>query len=178
MGDKIVPLATGTLKLSRIRFYCSPSRTDGLILNLGVMAEILVPRLRGLGLVARQGLTPFEMERVSELGRRLLASPFDLLSEEFDIAWKEASPGRVLDFLRERHHHSLRFESPEAFAVPHRLFVEGQPVKSLVRAHFSEILDEEGLNLVPRYEGGPTDHSPPPAELVELRPAARELELA
>jgi hypothetical protein len=168
MGDTIVPLTTGTLKVSAIRFYCEPSRVDGLVIQLGAIAEILVPRLRGLGLIARARLTPFEMKAVGELGRRLLASPFEVLSKEFDSAWMTAEP---IEFLCTRHAHSFRVETPVIQEVPRRLFVDGQSVRSLVRVFLFECLDDEGQKLVALDEYK-VSHVEEPPERVELKPAA------
>jgi hypothetical protein len=169
MGEAIVPLTTGTLKVSAIRFYCSPSRADGIVVQLGAIAEILVPKLRGLGLIARAALTPFEMKAIGELGRRLLTSPFDALSKEFDAAWMTAEP---IEFLRSKHSHSFRVEPPIIHEVPRRLFVEGQTVRSLVRVFLSECLDDEGQKLVALDEHKTSHIVGEPLERVELRPAA------
>jgi hypothetical protein len=169
MGETIVPFSTGTIKVSAIRFYCSQSRTDGLVVQLGAIAEILVPKLCGLGLIARAQLTPFEMEAIGELGRRLLASPFEALSKEFDLAWTTEEP---IEFLRSRHSHSFRVEAPSIQNVPRRLFIDGQPVRSLVRTFLSESLDEEGQKLVALDERQASHMVKEPPERVELRPQA------
>jgi hypothetical protein len=171
MGADIIPVRRGTLTVSPIRFYCQPSREDGLVFQLGAIAEIVVPKLRGFGLIARSELTAFEMERIGEIGRRLLASPFHMLSKEFEIAWADAKPGAALEFLHDRHPHSLRVEKPETRPVPQRVFTDGQPVRSLVRTFLSEVLDDEASQLM-AMDSDKKPHIAEPEERVEMKAAA------
>jgi hypothetical protein len=172
MGADVIPVTRGTLTVSSIRFYCEPSREGGLVLQLGAIAEIAVPRLRGFGLIARSELTSFELDKIGEIGRRILTSPFNMLSKEFEIAWAEAQPGFALEFLHARHLHSLRVEKPETREVPPRLFaVDGQPVRSLVRTFLSEELDNEASQLL-AMDSDNKPHIAEPEERVEMKAAA------
>jgi hypothetical protein len=171
MTTAVLPLKTGTLKVAPIRFYCSPTRPTGIVLQLGYFGEIVVPGLRGLGLIARPNLTEYELNNIGEIGRRLLHSPFAALSKEFDLAWTDAPPGKALEFLRARHLQSFRVEAPEILDVPHRIFMDGHPVRTLVRGFLSDVLDEEGINLV--AQTGEANVAPDePDERVEIKQAA------
>ena len=153
MATNILPISRGTLKVAAVNFYPFPSRANSTVIQLGAMAEISLPTLRGLGLIARTELTAFELEQLGEMGRRMLSAPFVMLNGEFDVAWKESAPGNALAFLRDKHHHSLRFESPNESALPGRLFVDGHAVRALVRDFINITLDELAGGLTPLHEG-------------------------
>jgi hypothetical protein len=166
MSAQITPITTGTLKVSAIRFNCAPGYPNRLVVALGAMVEASPPGLRGLGLIARSSLTDFELDQIGELGRRMIANPFDYLNAEFEEAWNGAPPGGAIDFLRERHSHSLSFDEPVASTLPKRLFQDGAAVKASVRAFIVAKLDAEALLLTPI-----SDH--PPVEVAHDRSTER-----
>jgi hypothetical protein len=166
------PAADASLNVSDIQFYCELDRPGGLIIPLGVMAEIVVPGIRGLGLIARTELHDEETAAVGELGRRLVERPFDFLSKEFDDVWEHAAPGEALRVLSVRHPHSLHFAVPVAKEVPLTLLGGISPAaRNAVRNYLGQFLEEEMLRLVARYDLDP-DRPKPQRELLSLNIAA------
>ena len=159
MSTHVVPMTTGTFKVSPINFYCSPGRSNGPLIRLGFIAEIFVPKLRGLGLIARTQLNEFEIESIGELSRRILERPYDYLVNEFDQAWHESDPGQAIEYLTSCHPHSLRFEALKEEDVPRRLFLDGQPIRSLILAYMVEALEEGGFTLKPLQKDDWADSS-------------------
>ena len=141
--------SAGSLTVSSIEFHCDLSRKDGLILPLGVMAEITVPGMRGLGLVSRTELDQDEIAALGEMSRRLIERPFHFLSQEFEDAWEHATPGGALQFLSAKHRHSLHFALPSNEQVPMTLTGgEVSPTaRNAVRNYLGQLLEEQMLRL-------------------------------
>jgi hypothetical protein len=110
--DQRLARAIKDLSVSRIVYRTDLTRTDSLVIPLGVMAEITMEGLRGLGIVARTELLSHEAERVSRLIRSVLEHPFEYLKKEFDWAITRTEPGKALQSLASRHIASFLFQPP------------------------------------------------------------------
>jgi hypothetical protein len=143
-----------SLTLSTVHFYCDLSRRNGRVIPLGVMAEILLPQMRGLGLIGRTELHTTELAAVGDIGRRLVERPFAFLSQEFDDAWENAVPGEALLWLSGKHRQSLHFAIPRNIALPLTLNIgESTPTaRNAVRNFLGQLLEEEMVRLTLGYE--------------------------
>jgi hypothetical protein len=155
-------------RFSIISFYEDVSRADGLVIPVGVMAEVHLPhRLYALGLIARTGLSNEELRNASLLARPLVAKPFKYLAEQFEIAWNECAPGAALTRLAEQHSYSaLRFSAPER--LPFNLIEPESVLRAQVRSQIGGVLDGQMSQLVER----PIPHIPrtiPQEELLQLK---------
>lgn len=167
-----IPMTTGVFKQSDITFHCAPGKSNGPIIRLGVLAELAAGDCWALGLIARTELNDFEREVVGEMGRRMLANPYDYLVQEFDEAWEKAPQREALEFLMADHPHSLRFETPERRDVPRRIFVEGKPVRPLVLFFLAGELEERAASLA-ALKGDELDSAVPATDLItEVKKAA------
>jgi hypothetical protein len=76
MGDNIAKVHTGRLSLARISYYTKLQSADGLIVPLGVIAEIAIESWRGLGLIARTSLSTVELDEIAPVLRPKIASGY------------------------------------------------------------------------------------------------------
>lgn len=143
-----------TLRFSTIAFHVDMSKASAPVFPVGIMVEILLPRLYGLGMVARIELSSGELARVSDLAKPLVTKPFDYLAHEFNEAWIHAAPGGALDYVSGKYEYSaLHFSVPEPLDVPLQFFSDvsqSNPVtsKTVVRARLGTILDDQMFKLI------------------------------
>jgi hypothetical protein len=167
----VLPVSTGSLDVSTIAFYSELGKAAGLVIPIGVMAEISLPEshLRGLGLIARTELLPEELTAVGYLGERLISKPFEYLTEQFNMAWVNSAPGKALQYLAEKHTYSLHFSIPVPLDVPRQFLAEdsGATLKGAVREHLGSVLDDYLLRLIQQIE-----RTKPCEELMQLKAAA------
>ena len=152
MASNVIPLETGTFKLSAMEFHSAPSDEHAPTIKLGYIGEIVLPNMLSLGLIARTALSEHEMDLVGELGRRTLSDPYDFLSEEFDAAWEKGERGRAIEFLCARHQHSLRVALPNLKTLPRNLFSDGRPIRSLMLQYLVGKLEDVAYDLRPFRE--------------------------
>src|SRR5437870_3402437 len=130
-------VATQTLNFATIEFHLELGKTNGRVIPLGVMAEISLPRIRGLGMIARTELDADELNAVGYLGERIIAKPFAYLAQQFEDAWLKATPGKALEYLAAKHPHSLHFSVPAGRDIPRQLLTEeaGANLKGAAREY-------------------------------------------
>jgi hypothetical protein len=102
----------GRLGLARIAFHANVGSKFEALIPLGVIAEIHLSDVYGLGLIARTSLTSEEESVIAPLLLEKLRSPFDFLNGDFEWAWNNSQPGCCLIELANRHKGSLRFGTP------------------------------------------------------------------
>ena len=161
-------LSSGRFTVSPIRFYCELGRKDGLVIPLGQIGEITIGRARGLGMIAWTELTKTERADIGTLGSQILDNPFDYLAGLFDEAWDQAPAGGSLEYLAQRHCHSLNFATPKEMAFPRRVVVAGTPVRAELRSHLLGTLEEEMLEALGVTNTMPRPATAPQNELWEL----------
>lgn len=170
--EVVAPVRTaigiGTLSFATIQFFCELGKANGRVIPLGVMAELSLPRLRGLGMIARTELDGDELEAVGYLGRGIIARPFQYLAQQFEKAWVEASPGKALEYLAARHPHSLHFSVPDPQEIPRQLLTgePGSTLKADARAYLGITLDDRMLRLIEE-----TNRVRQAEELIQLKAA-------
>jgi hypothetical protein len=97
------------LRFMEITYHCDLTRADGGIIPFGVLADMSVEGVYGLGLVARRALSEMEMEKIGELMRADFAAPFSYLLGVFNSVYKDGAPAAAFAALAAEHTHSLRF---------------------------------------------------------------------
>ena len=107
----------GRLSLSRVTYHTNLQQAAGLVIPLGVMAEMSIGKWRALGLIARTSLTGEETAAVGRLLRDQISAPFDFLKREFDWALSETNAGEALVQLARRYSDSLFFAPPSSTSV-------------------------------------------------------------
>ncbi len=112
MTEKVLAMPAGRLAITRISYFCDLRRNSGLVIPLGVIAEITLGQVHVLGLIARTELRENEISAVGRSIRHKLEEPFDFLETEFDWAWENTAPGEALPTLVRRHTDSLFFAAP------------------------------------------------------------------
>jgi hypothetical protein len=115
----------GRLRVSQIAYYCDVTSATGSVIPLGVMLDVRVGTLYGLGLKARTTLSPTEAALVGHLARSLVSRPFEMLKREFDRVWSTVNPESCFAILSEQHSGALRFEpaKSERLSLPRPLVV-------------------------------------------------------
>ena len=111
MADHIMTIQTGRLSLSRITYRTNLQQASGVVIPLGVIAEMTLGPWRALGLIARTQLLAKEIESIGRLIRPKLEMPFNFLLPEFDWAASDKS-GEALSKLAQRFSESLFFAPP------------------------------------------------------------------
>jgi hypothetical protein len=140
--DNVVAIKDGRLNLSRITYYSDLQRASGLQIPLGIIAEIVIGSVRGLGLIARTELDDAEVHAIGSLIRDSLRNPFDFLKTEFDWAWNATKPGAALVSLSSRHSESLFFAPPAATMI-RRAFKSDGDVGEFARRMLRDQRDAE-----------------------------------
>jgi hypothetical protein len=153
--EKAAAAPPHTLRFSTITFHVDMSKATAPIIPVGIMAEILLPRLYGLGMVARIELSTDELARVSELPKPLVTRPFDYLALQFKEAWIKAAPGGgALDYVSGKYEYSaFHFGVPQPLDVPLQFFSDvsqsnAATLKAVVRDRLGTILDDQMFKLV------------------------------
>jgi hypothetical protein len=98
-----------TLRLLEISYDCDLTRANGDVIPLGVLADLSIEGVYGLGLVARRTLGADEVEKIGSLVRADFAAPFTYLHGIFNAVFKSEKPLTSFAELVDRHTHSLRF---------------------------------------------------------------------
>lgn len=161
-----VETPVGVLRYSAITFHVDMTKPGALVIPIGVMAEISLPSLYALGLIARTELSAYELEFASELSKPLVSKPFKYLAAQFENAWDTLTPGTALNYLAEKHAYSaLHFSLPERSAF----YVAAAPaaLKTSIRMNLGLTLDDQMQKLLMRQPQGS-----PQEELLQLKAKA------
>lgn len=149
MSQTVSDLAgVSSFSLSRIIYFTNLQLENAPSLALGVMGEIVLPKLRVAGLIAREELIEAELEQVGPLMRDDLSRPFEYLVQHFERAWDEAQRGRAVQMLCEEFTAALSFNPPTSEQVPRRWLVDRNPdLGSLVMSRLAAILEDEFYDI-------------------------------
>jgi hypothetical protein len=163
----------GILRYSAVTFHVDMTKPEAVVIPIGVMAEISLPTVYALGLIARTELSINELELVSELAKPLVAKPFKYLALQFEEAWNKLAPGAALDYLAEKHAYSaLHFSVPEDSPF----YLPAEPgLKQSIRMNLGVILDDQMMKLLrPKNESThvPQPQASPQEELLQLKAKA------
>lgn len=130
--------APAVLRILEVSYHCNISRTGGLVIPLGIMADLRASGVYGLGLVARQSLSEDEASQVGGLLRSHISSPFEYLTSIYDEVFHASAPPSVFESLPERHALSLTFtmvDGAKTISLP-------QPAKKNLDARRLWVKDE------------------------------------
>lgn len=152
MADNIVAIQVGRLSLSRITFHTDLRRTSGLVIPLGVIAEMTIGTWRALGLIARTKLPDNEIADIGRVVREKVSAPFDFLKPEFDWAFAKTAPGEALSKLSERFSESLLFATPVHHEIKKALPAGAAAAEPILRDLRKERDDEFYLMLAEASE--------------------------
>jgi hypothetical protein len=108
-----VAFGPATLRILKISYRCDLSRTDGLIIPLGILADMRAANTYVLGLVARKSLSVDEAFQVGELVRADISAPFNYLDPIFENVIHAPAPGEAFEALQDKYSLSLAFEMTE-----------------------------------------------------------------
>jgi hypothetical protein len=117
MSNVEVVTQTPSVRAARVVYFTNLTNRSAPVIPLGVFAEIMLPKIHGLALMARSSLSPTERGMIGALMRDRLADPFSFLRDEFEEAWDKAEPGKALDFLATRHTAALSVLAPHEVAI-------------------------------------------------------------
>jgi hypothetical protein len=98
------------LRLLEISYHCDLTRSGGDVIPLGVLADISVDDVYGLGLAARRTLSANEIAKIGRLVRADLSAPFSYLLKVFNSVYENDAPIEAFAALADEHTHSLRFQ--------------------------------------------------------------------
>lgn len=115
-----------------------------MIIPLGVIAELALGPVRGLGLIARTQLLTTETELIGRMLRDKLSNPFDFLKEDFDRAWARIKEGNALSTLVGQNTDSL-FYAPsrlKGFTAEESIDAASARLRSMLNKEYKAFLDE------------------------------------
>ncbi len=143
-----------SFRVARIVYLTDLTRANARVIPLGALSEVELPHVHGLALKARAVLQPQELAAISPLIRERLTDPFEFMRGEFDAAWKNAEPGKALDYLAARHASSLSILAPTDYAGSNWLLSRIFPVtEDTLEAKLSAAVDSEFSELLKLYNG-------------------------
>lgn len=134
------------LLLSEVSYQREGEHIAGESVLLGYFAEIIYPKLRGLGLVSRIDLRPAELDLINSKDHDQLSQPYDFLAAEFEKAWNMVrdKKSNALTYLSTQHNTTLRILPPENI-----VFTSGKQVTNVLEAKVSllQFLNRKGKEL-------------------------------
>jgi hypothetical protein len=141
-----------TFRVAKIVYFTDLTRAGSRVIPLGSLAEVRLSHMHGLALKARSGLKPDEVALVTPLIRNKLADPFEFLRAEFDLAWHQATAGKAIEFLAQRHASSLSVLAPTDYSERHWLLSRLLHVRGeAVEGKLSDAVDSEFAELLKQY---------------------------
>jgi hypothetical protein len=172
MIDRITRFPSGHFRLARILYFTDLRHSDSLIIPIGVVAEVALDRLCGIGAALRPSLDESELSQLGPWMREALSSPYDALWPEMEKALKASAPGSALQVFSELHRSSLSVLAPLALDVPKQWLLERDPdrLQGIVSKRLDVTLTEQYYELLfpPRTDAAQL----PPRVVEELRQAA------
>jgi hypothetical protein len=126
------------LRLSLISYSCDVANAGGVIIPLGVIADISLGggSIHGLGLIGRKEIAETESAQVGQLFRGMISKPYEMLKAEFDRVWVSQDALEAFSRLPIVHDTSLTFSRiDESIAtVPRNLLSNPEENRSALKA--------------------------------------------
>ena len=132
-SSNVVTLPRATCLCAPIEFLSGLSQAEPLSIKIDVLAEVVLPNFRGLGLIARCGLEAEELRQLGPIAAKALGRPYDLLAAEVEQAMTETKGGDGIDSFRRRNAGSIHVLEPESMPVDTKLLA--LCVKAQAEAH-------------------------------------------
>ena len=140
----------GALRVSRITYFTDLLRSDTRELPVGVVAEVTLPGLCGIGVAMRTAYSEHELGLLGPAARALRSQPTERLWPDFKATFlNEGRSGRTLERLSERFSSSLSVLAPSALEVPRQwlLISDATRLQSAVEARLRVTLLDEYFKL-------------------------------
>jgi hypothetical protein len=157
--ETVLKLPTGQLRVSRIVYFTDLIHSDSRELPIGVVAEVNLPLLRGLGTALRPDLPEAELALMGPVARDILTNPIEGLWPKMKEVFIASRPGAALACLMERYSSSISILAPEALEVPRQWLVKRDPreLSAIVRGRLHVTLTDEYFKYLfpPREDGVP-----------------------
>jgi hypothetical protein len=170
MNDRILRFPSGHFSLARIVYFTDLRRSDSPIVPIGVVAEVTLNGLTGIGTALRPTLDDSELHQVGPWMREALRDPMRSLWPEMEKALITAPSGTALQVFSALHQSSLSVLSPQALDVPKQWLLERDydALKSLVSARLNVTLTEQYYELLFPPRGDVDQQKPRVAEEVRM----------
>ena len=78
------------LRVSRVVYRCDVSSSEAPIIPLGIIADIRVGNVYGLGLIARREISVDEAALIGSFVRPMVRRPFEMLKPIFESVWSHS----------------------------------------------------------------------------------------
>jgi hypothetical protein len=166
-AEDIIAIQAGCLSLSRVTYHTNLQDASGLIIPLGVIAELTTGSWRALGLIARTTLLSNEVDAIGIMIRDHIASPFRFLAPDFDWAFAETEPGEALRRLSQRYSDSVFFAPPTDLRI-RKLLPLGALAAEPLLADLRRARDEEFYLMLAEANG--VTEAVPSEDRTKLRP--------
>jgi hypothetical protein len=143
--NTVVRLPTGQLRVSRIVYFTDLLHADTREIPIGVVAEVTLPSLRGIGTALRPSLGEHDAALMGPAARKMLADPMAALWPAMTQALATTTAGRALDELCSHYASSISIMQPTPLDVPRQWLMETDQAKltDLVRARMLVALTDE-----------------------------------
>ena len=149
----------GQCSAAPVELVCGLTQARQVSIKVGVVAEVVLPNFRGLGLIARQTLDTDELREIGPVAARALAKPFDLLVSDLEQAWSKAESGNCISYLRRKNAGSVIVLEPEACKVDTKLLAictkvisndkhASAAAQAEIRQFLTGILENKMLDLI------------------------------
>jgi hypothetical protein len=149
----------GQLRISRVVYFTNLQRTDSLEIPVGVVGEVTLSSLRGIGTALRPAFSPEELDLMGPLMRDFLADPRKALWPEIVDIFENSKSGEALDLFASRHTASLSVLAPTPHEIPRQWLLERDPDRlgAIVGDRMKVILTDEYFNLLFPGDGTAVD---------------------
>lgn len=156
----VLRLPTGQLRVSRIVYFTDMIHSDTRELPVGVVAEVTLPSLRGIGTALRPVFSEAELAMMGPTARGILSNAMAVLWPAMKDAFGASQPGGALALLMSRFSSSISVLAPSTLDVPRQWLLKRDPaeLKTLVRDRLRVTLTDEYFKfLFPPREDGVAD---------------------
>jgi hypothetical protein len=140
--DNIIQLPTGRLRIARVVYFTDLLHSDTRELHVGIIAEVSLPEVWGIGTALRQGFSEAELSLMGPTAREILTDPTEYLWPIVRNAFTASPPGQTLDHLLARYASSISILAPENLEVPRKWLVGAADMES-VEKRFRVTLEDE-----------------------------------
>jgi hypothetical protein len=121
--DTLVKVPVGQLRIARIVYFTDLIHSDSRELPVGIVAEVTLPDLRGIGTALRPGFPAAELAMMGPTARELLTSPTDYLWPICKDTFLASERGQTLDQLMALYSSSLSILAPATIEVPRQWLI-------------------------------------------------------
>lgn len=158
--ETVLRLPTGQLRVSRIVYFTDLIHSDTRELPVGVVAEVTLPLLQGIGTALRPEFSKAELAMMGPTARSMLSNAMGSLWPVMKRELEASEPGGALARLMARYSSSISVLAPFTVDVPRQWLIKRDraELRTLVRDRLRVTLIDEYFKLLfPPREDGVTD---------------------